>query len=59
MKSTKDYIQPCVYTSGIWVTAMCPHSYINSTQLIIKDSKYIVQEKSRKETNNEDKRNNN
>ena len=45
MKSTKDYIQPCVYTSGLWVTAMCPHSYINSTQLIIKDSKYIVQVK--------------
>ena len=57
MKSTNEYIQPCVYASGLWVTAMCPHSCINSTQLIIKDSKYIVQEKSRREANNENKRN--
>ena len=33
--------------------------HLFKSKLIIKDSKYIIQEKSQRETNNEDKRNNN
>tara|TARA_B110000503_G_scaffold58385_1_gene93397 strand:+ start:624 stop:791 length:168 start_codon:yes stop_codon:yes gene_type:complete len=55
MKSDNDYIQPCVYTSGLWVAAMCPHKFNNNTQLIIKDSKYIIQELSQRVINHENK----
>ena len=39
-----EYIQPCVYDSGIWVTLMCPHSHIESKEIILKDAKYIQYE---------------
>ena len=35
------YIQDSVYESGLWVTLMCPHSYISETQLVVLDDKYI------------------
>ena len=38
------YIQPCVYDSGLWVTLMCPHSHVESKQIVIKDAKYIKYE---------------
>tara|TARA_X000001036_G_C20204900_1_gene613122 strand:+ start:13 stop:195 length:183 start_codon:yes stop_codon:yes gene_type:complete len=40
-----EYTQPCVYDSGLWVTLMCPHPYIDNMELVVKDDKYIQYEK--------------
>lgn len=40
-----EYTQPCVYDSGLWVTLMCPHSFTESTEIVVKDDKYIQYEK--------------
>ena len=40
-----EYIQECVYDSGLWVTLMCPHSHVKSKEIIIKDAKYMQYEK--------------
>ena len=39
-----EYIQPCVYDSGLWVTLMCPHPFVDNMQLVVKDDKYIQYE---------------
>ena len=38
------YTQPCVYDSGLWVTLMCPHPFVDNMQLVVKDHKYIQYE---------------